>query len=134
MLNVLVGSQGCNGCPFLDMDTCVARSNREINTPKDERPDWCPLPVLVSTGTSELNDVLNELAAQLKKNAEKFPPFHNAHDGYAHLLEEVDELKAHVWTNEKHRNLRDMRKEAIDVASVALQIAMHICNEERGRR
>jgi hypothetical protein len=59
--------------------------------------------------------------------------FNSAHEGFAILYEEFDELKAHVWTNQKRRNVAEMRKEAIQVAAMALRFAAEVCDEERGR-
>jgi hypothetical protein len=64
----------------------------------------------------------------------KWPPFSSAHEGYAILLEELDELKAHVWTNQKRRDLAAMRLEAVQVAAMALRFIADVCNEEVGRR
>lgn len=58
----------------------------------------------------------------------------SAHEGYGVMLEEFEELKAHVFTNQKRRDLDAMRKEAIQVAAMAMRFAADICNEERGRR
>ena len=63
-----------------------------------------------------------------------WPTFNSAHEGYAILLEEVDELKAHVWTKQNNRDLAAMRAEAIQVAAMAIQFAADLCTEERGRR
>lgn len=60
----------------------------------------------------------------------KFPPFNSAHEGYAVLLEEVDELWAEV-----KRNPCDgarMREEAIQVAAMALAFIAECCPSEEG--
>lgn len=62
-----------------------------------------------------------------------WPPFHSAHEGFAILNEEFDELKAHVWTNQKRRDLGAMKNEAIQVAAMAVRFAEEVCDEERGR-
>lgn len=64
----------------------------------------------------------------------KWPAMNSAHEAYAVLLEEVDELWDHVKTNQSKRNLNDMRKEAIQVAAMALRFAAEVCSEERGRK
>jgi hypothetical protein len=64
-----------------------------------------------------LSAVLSELADAQATHG----PFHSAHEGYAVLLEEVDELKDEVWKSPKKRNLAAMRREAIQVAAMALR-------------
>lgn len=63
-----------------------------------------------------------------------WPPFNSAHEGYAVLLEEIDELWDHVKTKQNNRNIEDMRREAIQVAAMALRFAVEVCNEEVGRK
>jgi NTP pyrophosphatase (non-canonical NTP hydrolase) len=63
-----------------------------------------------------------------------WPKFNSAHEGYGVLAEEVDELWQHVKTNQKRRDLQAMRKEAIQVAAMALRFAVEVCNEETGRK
>jgi len=61
-------------------------------------------------------------------------PMNSAHEGYAVIEEEFDELKNHVWMKQKNRDLAEMRKEAIEVAAMAVAFAVEVCSEERGRR
>ncbi len=56
--------------------------------------------------------VLGEVNIELEKAVSTWPAFNSAHEGFAALLEEVDELKEHVWLNQKKRDLEAMKKEA----------------------
>lgn len=78
--------------------------------------------------------VLEAVYDELESAQKNWPAFNSAHEGFAVLLEEVDELKAHVWTNQKRRDIDAMRKEAIQVAAMAARFAIEVCNEETGRK
>lgn len=82
----------------------------------------------------ELAAVGQAAMAEVTRARSNWPPFNTAHEGFAVLLEEVDELKAHVWTNQKRRDLAAMKKEAIQVAAMALRFAAEVCSEETGRK
>jgi hypothetical protein len=81
-----------------------------------------------------LFSAINDARFEADRARRSWPPMNSAHEAYAVLLEEVDELKVHVWTNQKKRDLEAMRKEAIQVAAMALRFASEVCTEERGRK
>lgn len=81
-----------------------------------------------------LRETLSEVAQEVENACTNWPPHNSAHEAYGVLLEEVDELWAHVKTKQSKRDLPAMRKEAIQVAAMALRFALEVCDEERGRR
>ena len=56
-------------------------------------------------------DALSLAGLELTKARQSWPRFNSAHEGYAVIAEELDELWAHVKTNQKRRDLRAMRTE-----------------------
>lgn len=63
-----------------------------------------------------LKDVDFELVRALKHGE-----FASAHEGYAVILEEMDELKEHVWMKQPNRDIGKMRKEAVQIAAMAVK-------------
>lgn len=53
--------------------------------------------------------------------------FHNLHEGYAVLLEEVDEL----WDEVKKKvpDMKNVKLEAIQIAAMALRIVTELCKD-----
>lgn len=82
----------------------------------------------------ELGDASAAAFRKADQAMQNWPPMNSAHEGFAVLAEEVDELWEHVRINQKKRDLVLMRKEALQVAAMALRFAVEVCNEERGRR
>jgi NTP pyrophosphatase (non-canonical NTP hydrolase) len=64
---------------------------------------------------------------------EKYPAFNTAHEGWAVLLEEVDELWDHVKVKQGRRDLTAMQKEAIQIAAMALRFAFDM-QGDRGQK
>jgi len=84
---------------------------------------------------------MRQLAAAVKEVTEEvanakanWPTFNSAHEGFAVLKEEVDELWDEVRINQKRRDLDKMYKEAKQVAAMALRFMTEVCDEERGRK
>lgn len=81
-----------------------------------------------------LGDAAAEAYREAEQAMENWPQMNSAHEGFAVLKEEVDELWDHVKTNQKRRDLIAMRKEAIQVAAMALRFAAEVCDEKTGRK
>lgn len=54
-------------------------------------------------------------------------PFHSAHEGFAVILEELDELKAEVWKKDAERDYGKMIEEAVQIGAMALRFLADIC-------
>lgn len=80
-----------------------------------------------------VRSVIEKVRNEVHSASAAWPPFNSAHEGYAVLLEEVEELWAHVKTNQKKRDIEAMKKEAIQVAAMAIRFAVNVCDEGRGR-
>lgn len=81
-----------------------------------------------------ISKVVDDVVSEIADARSKWPKFNSAHEGLAVLLEEVDELKEHVWTNQKRRNVEEMKREAIQVAAMAIRFAEEVCDEISGRK
>jgi len=73
-------------------------------------------------------DAATELSTAMKAY---YSPFASAHEGYAVIAEEVDELWEHVRFPYKQRNAESMRRECIQIAAMAARFAIELC--ETGR-
>lgn len=80
-----------------------------------------------------LLNATDDARTEAQNAANKYPPFNSAHEGYSVLLEEVDELWDHVKVKQGKRNVVAMRKEAIQVAAMAIRFAAEL-GDERGQR
>lgn len=80
---------------------------------------------------SRVDIVLREVAQEVRSACTKFPPFNSAHEGYAVLLEEVDELWQEVKVKQGMRLASKLRKEAIQVAAMAVRFALDLEGREQ---
>jgi|WetSurMetagenome_2_1015567.scaffolds.fasta_scaffold104379_2 hypothetical protein len=85
-----------------------------------------------------MRKIMEEVLKEYEKAAGKFSAFHSAHEGYAVIKEEVDEL----WDEVKHNpggtdhaermqaskdHISLMREEAIQVAAMAMRFVYDVC-------
>lgn len=54
-------------------------------------------------------------------------PFHSAHEGYAVILEELDELWEQVRLRDSERDVDKMREEAVQIGAMALRFIVDVC-------
>lgn len=78
----------------------------------------------------KIYDASEAAISECSQAMKDWPAFHSAHEGFAVLKEEVDELWDIVKINQKKRNVDDMRKEAIQVAAMALRFIVEVCDGE----
>jgi hypothetical protein len=125
---------------------CVAAIKAVLTKPNNPDPDEDCTPIEPEIVSPEFlaNQELEDLALDLQEEIleewdfarNKFGPFNSTHEGFAVLWEEFDELKAEVWKNSKKHPTRDqdMRKEAIQVAAMALRFLTDCCPKKEELR
>jgi hypothetical protein len=80
-----------------------------------------------------LSVALLQVHAEAERAGKIFAPFNSAHEGYAVLAEEVDELWQHVKVKQGKRDVEAMIAEAKQVAAMALRFMVDL-QGERGQR
>lgn len=75
----------------------------------------------------EYEQAAAESLDELWSARQRFPSFHSPHEGYAVLLEEVDELWDEVRSFRGAKDTTRMRAEAIQVAAMAIRFAVDCC-------
>ena len=87
------------------------------------------LPVM-QFNESTIANVLREVHFELESARKKFKPFNSSHEGYAVIKEEFEEL----WDEVKHNKLPDtlsrQRKEAVQLAAMAVRFVLDVCDRQ----
>lgn len=71
------------------------------------------------------NDAQSLISSEYDRATSRYPKFNSPHEGYAVILEELDELKAVVWKS--HNTPVELRAEAKQVAAMALRFMVDLC-------
>ena len=71
-------------------------------------------------------ELLRALDREFTFATASYNPFHSAHEGYAVLLEEIRELEHEVFLNHRIRDVDAMKKEALQVAAMAMRFIVDI--------
>lgn len=96
-----------------------------------EAPEGHPMP---ESKKERLQDNIESIRQECMQAMFDWPEFHSAHEGYAVLKEEVDELWDCVRLNPKKRDVSAMKTEAIQVAAMALRFATEICDTKKNNQ
>ena len=81
-------------------------------------------------------NISHDVLVELDKARAKFAPFNSAHEGFAVLKEEVDELWDEVKHNPgsspqaQHDRIERMRREAEQIAAMAMRFIIDVCEEK----
>jgi hypothetical protein len=74
----------------------------------------------------KIADTMRAVEAELRNAVAAHGPMKSSHEGYAVILEELDELWEHVRLKEKLRKKSEMRLEAIQVAAMAARFVIDL--------
>lgn len=75
-----------------------------------------------------LEKAATEICHEYLSASKKFASFNSAHEGWAVIKEEVDELWDEVKKKKTERSVEKMRKEARQVGAMALRFMLDVCN------
>jgi len=73
--------------------------------------------------------VIEEVRNELSRARLLYPPFRSVHEGYALILEELEELKGEIFRRSNVRSDYIMRKEATHVAAMAIRFITDLMPE-----
>ena len=71
-----------------------------------------------------------KLMDEFEKAEDTYKPYNSAHEGFAFLMEEVDELWEEIKKKPQDYDMEAMTKEAAQIGAVALRFLIHVCLKE----
>ena len=79
--------------------------------------------MMITTITEEMKPFSEQVDKELIKAREMHGPVNSIHEGYAVILEELDEVWDEVKKKTKDRDLKHLLKELVQVAAMAQKMA-----------
>lgn len=77
----------------------------------------------------EKDTAIKLVVDELENANNKFALFNSSHEGYAVLLEEVDELWDEIKNNKDPMSIMNQKKEAVQIGAMAIKFLMSCCKE-----
>ena len=86
---------------------------------------------LIAEHENQRKHLMQKLEDELDNARRSFPEFHNGHEGYAVIKEEVDEL----WDGVKQKGTSRyaLAREALQIAAMGLRFIEDLCGDEIDR-
>jgi len=78
----------------------------------------------------QIENIFEQVEAEYLRARSKFYMFNSAHEGYAVILEELDEL----WDSVKANDISHAKKEAIQVMTMAMAFILEVQRPEQVQR
>jgi len=110
---------------------CTDNVNLVMSNFIEKYKDWVPnnlaLVTLDQWRLYLMNSVQRDVTEELNRAMEKWPPIRSPHEGYAIILEELDELWEAIKINQKNPtqdHCSSMYNEAKQVAAMAMRFMM----------
>lgn len=75
--------------------------------------------------------IFAQIQQEIDNSRSRHGEFTGSHEGYAVLLEEVDELWSEI--KKRERNFNTMEKECIQIAAMAIKFIEDVCHKENRR-
>jgi archaellum component FlaC len=75
----------------------------------------------------KIDTIIYDIKEEYKKAISKFNKFNSAHEGYAVILEELDELWEIVKKKKEDRSVYEMCREATQIATMAIRFIIDLC-------
>jgi hypothetical protein len=76
------------------------------------------------------NKAIDAVEQELWRATQAHGPFNSAHEGYAVIKEELDELWDEIKMKSSERNPVNLREEAVQVAAMAIRFLVDIAEDE----
>ena len=77
----------------------------------------------------EKETAIKLISEEVDSAMKKFPLFNSSHEGYAVILEEMDELWDEIKNNKYPMSSMNQKKEAIQIGAMAVKFLMSCCKE-----
>jgi|GEM_PF-2212195 len=77
-----------------------------------------------------LSKALIPIISEYLRATEIYPPMNTAHEGWALIMEEMEELKQEVFKKPSEISKEDMKREAVQIAAMAIRFITDVCERE----